>query len=285
MAGSSPAEAELLVARAAREDGKLSLRLAAVEPALDESCDRRVELLARDAPEQRLADLRLRPEAAAHEDVVGLHALAVVVARRRALEAEVGDPVLRAGVRAAVELQPSGDLRRRSAPRGARSARPRRGFVSVTEKLQCGSPVQAIERPRTGLTSSEKPIASSSAVASVDLLVRDVGDDEVLLARDADVGADALGEVGDRDHLVARDQAEVHRDADVARARPASARGRRGGRDGSRCAGRSKSASVRPSRSSTRSRMPSGPMSSIMNLRRALTRRDAVVEVVRPDAR
>ena len=44
-------------------------------------------------------------EAAAHEDVVRLHALAVGVARRRALEAEVGDPVLRAGVRAAVELQ------------------------------------------------------------------------------------------------------------------------------------------------------------------------------------
>ena len=44
-------------------------------------------------------------EAAAHEDVVGLDALAVGVARRRALEAEIGDPVLRAGVRAAVELQ------------------------------------------------------------------------------------------------------------------------------------------------------------------------------------
>ncbi len=29
-------------------------------------------------------------------------------------------------------------------------SRPRRVFVSVTEKLQCGSPVQAIERPRSG---------------------------------------------------------------------------------------------------------------------------------------
>src|SRR5712671_6678938 len=94
-------EAELLVALPAREDGeRLVLAAAAVEPALDESCHRRVELRARDAPEQRLADLRIRPEAAAHEDVVGLHALAVRVARRRALKAEVGDPVLRAGVRA-----------------------------------------------------------------------------------------------------------------------------------------------------------------------------------------
>ena len=49
----------------------------------------------------------------------------------------------------------------------------------------------------------------------VDLVVRDARDDEVLLARQPDVAAVALGEVGDRDHLVARDQAEVHRDADV----------------------------------------------------------------------
>src|SRR5471030_2085469 len=81
-------DAELLVAGAARVDGeRLVVPRAAVEPALDESCDRRVELCARDAAEQRLADLRIRSEAAAHENVVGLHAPAVGVARRRALEA------------------------------------------------------------------------------------------------------------------------------------------------------------------------------------------------------
>ena len=44
-------------------------------------------------------------EAAAQEDVVGLPALPLVVAHGRALEAEVADPVLGAGVRAAVEVE------------------------------------------------------------------------------------------------------------------------------------------------------------------------------------
>src|SRR5438552_13931504 len=43
---------------------------------------------------------------------------------------------------------------------------PSRDFVSVTEKLQCGSPVQAIEAARTWFTSSEKPISSSSVNAA-----------------------------------------------------------------------------------------------------------------------
>ena len=146
----------------------------------------------------------LGPEAAAHEDVVGLAPHAALVARGRALEAEVADPVLRAGVRAAVEVQPQ---RRRSASPKRSSrwsiSRPRRVFVSATEKLQCGSPVQAIELPRTGLMSSGKPIRSSSATASSTVVVRDAGDDEVLLAREPDVAAVALGQIRDRDHLVA----------------------------------------------------------------------------------
>jgi hypothetical protein len=81
--------------------------------------------------------------------------------------------------------------------------------------LQCGSPVHAIEFAAQAFTSSGKPIRSSSADDAVDL-PRDVRDDEVLLPRDADVAADALGEVGDREHLVAGDEAEVHRHADRA---------------------------------------------------------------------
>ena len=151
-----------------------------------------VELLGRHAPEERAPDRRVRAEAAAHEDVVGLAALALLVARGRALEAEVADPVLRAGVRAAVEVQPQvGDLACRSAPRGARSSRPSRVFVSVTEKLQCGSPVQrdraaahAVRR-RAGSRSRRAPRRPSST-----LRLGHVRDDEVLLARDADVAAD-----------------------------------------------------------------------------------------------
>src|SRR5262245_34792007 len=86
--------AQLLVARAARERHEALARLAPLEPAADESHDRRVQLLGRHPPEQRSADRRLGPEAAADEDVVRLPSDASLVARGRALEAEVADPVL-----------------------------------------------------------------------------------------------------------------------------------------------------------------------------------------------
>ena len=66
------------------------------------------------------ADRGLGPEPAADEDVVGLAPDAALVARGRALEAEVADPVLRAGVGAAVEVEPQ--ARRSASPK--RSSRP-----------------------------------------------------------------------------------------------------------------------------------------------------------------
>ena len=141
---------------------KVSPSRAAGEPAADEAVDRGVELLGRHAPEERAADRRLGAEPAAQEDVVGLAALPVLVAQRRALEAEVADPVVGAGVRAAVEVEAQpGDVVAEALLQ-ALTSRPSRVFVSVTEKLQCGSPVQAIERPRRRLTSSGKPISASA---------------------------------------------------------------------------------------------------------------------------
>ena len=93
-----------------------------------------------------------------------------------------------------------------------------RVFVSVTAKLQCGSPVQASEVTRTRLTSSGKPI-SASAATGVDAGLGDVRDDEVLLPGQADVAAEALRQLGDREHLVAGHEPEVHGDADVCQAR------------------------------------------------------------------
>ena len=49
----------------------------------------------------------------------------------------------------------------------------------------------------------------------VDPRVGHVRDDEVLLAGDADVAAEVLGQLGDVDHLVAGDEADVDGDADV----------------------------------------------------------------------
>ena len=56
-------------------------------------------------------DAAARAEGAAQVDLVRLLSLALLVADGRALEADVADPVLRAGVRAAVEVQPErGDV-------------------------------------------------------------------------------------------------------------------------------------------------------------------------------
>ena len=200
------------------------------------------------------------PEAAAQEDVVGLPPLPVLVAHGRALEAEVADPVMGAGVRAAVEveLQP-GDLARRTAPPGGVTSTSIRVFVSVTEKLQCGSPVQAIAVARRRLTSSGKPISASAARVASTSASGTFVTDEVLLPRQADVAAEALRQVGDRDHLVAGDEPEMDGNADVREARlllgvHADVVAERVGHRR-----RSKSASCRPSRRSTSARIPSGP--------------------------
>src|SRR5215831_15367031 len=70
------------------------------EPAGDEPLHGRVQLLGRDAPEDRPGDRRARAEPAAQEHVVRLPPPALLVAGGRSLEAEVADPVLRACVRA-----------------------------------------------------------------------------------------------------------------------------------------------------------------------------------------
>ena len=75
------------------------------EPAVEQPGDGGGELLGGDTAEDRARDRRVGAEAAAQQDVVGLAADSVLVPYRRALEAEVADPVVTAGVRAAVEVQ------------------------------------------------------------------------------------------------------------------------------------------------------------------------------------
>ena len=84
-----------------------------------------------------------------------------------------------------------------------------RVFVSVTEKLQCGSPVQAIASPRSVPASSGRPISASRPLDRRH--VADVRQDEVLLAGDPHL----VPELAERDQLVAGDEPEVHRHADV----------------------------------------------------------------------
>ena len=83
-----------------------ALRVAALlEPARDEPADDVVEQVGADAAEDGAADARVAAEPAAQVDLVRLVARAALVADGAALEADVADPVLRAGVRAAVEVE------------------------------------------------------------------------------------------------------------------------------------------------------------------------------------
>src|SRR5262245_58042306 len=103
--GLEPGErAELVVREAVREGAEARAGRPPGEPAADEPLHGRRQVLGRNAPEDRPRDRRLRAEPAAQEDVVGLAPPTLRVARGRPLEAEVADPVLGAGVRAAVEV-------------------------------------------------------------------------------------------------------------------------------------------------------------------------------------
>src|SRR5207237_103566 len=78
---------------------------APLDPAGDEPDHGVVELLRRHAPEDWTRDRRGAVEAAAQVHVVRLPAPPLLVADGRPLEADVADPVVRACVRAAVEVQ------------------------------------------------------------------------------------------------------------------------------------------------------------------------------------
>src|SRR5438132_1153955 len=98
-------------------------------------------------------------------------------------------------------------LRARLVPRRSRGARTTR--IPRPARADRASPRSAL-RPRWRARRSARAGRAAGPSAA-----RDVGDDEVLLPRQADVAAIALGQIRQRDHLVAGDEAEVHRHADV----------------------------------------------------------------------
>src|SRR6187402_968556 len=103
--------AELRVAQAVAERAEALVGAPPVEPAGDEPLDDAVELVRGHPAEERAADRRVRPEPAAEVHLVRLPALPRLVPGGRALEADVADPVVRAGVWAPVEREPErGDV-------------------------------------------------------------------------------------------------------------------------------------------------------------------------------
>src|SRR4051812_1142332 len=211
--GFEPGErAELCVGQAPLELRERLAVLAALEPAADDARDRLVERVARDAAEEGRPDRRAGTERAADEDVVGADAVAVDVLRGRRLEAEVADPVLRTGVRAAVEMKPQlGDR----LPEGRLEmlhevAEPLLGLADGEVAVRLAGAGDRVRPDLVRLQRQAELVERAERGGDVD----DARDDEVLLARQPDVSAEGLDEVGDGDQLVARRQAELHRDAD-----------------------------------------------------------------------
>src|SRR5437764_11239446 len=152
--------------------------------------------LRRHAPQDRPADGRVGAEPAPQVDLVGLQlALRAIAARRRALQADIRDPVVGAGMRAAVDaqleplhlpakalLQPQHDflelrlggrhreVAQRLAGAGhARAAQP----IDLKRKADLGHPRDHLVQARLG----------------------DAGQDKVLLPAQADVAAVGLREI------------------------------------------------------------------------------------------
>ena len=209
---SRPSSSSVVLSRNAR---RLSPVRAPVEPATDEPVHQLVELTRRHPPEHRPGDRRARPERAAQVHVVGLAALPRLVAHGRALEPDVPDPVLGARVRAAVEVQPE---RRNPLAESLLEA----ADQLVEPRLRLGHRVVAVRLPGAGDPVAAQPVHLQRQVElaeggddPVDLALRDVREQQVLLARDPRLGAERLEEVAERDEPRTAEQADVHGDADA----------------------------------------------------------------------
>ena len=136
--------------------------------------------------------------------------LPLVVAHGAALEAEIAHPVLGARVRAAVEVELQLADRSTEADlepldeRGEAGLRLRHREVAV--RLPGASDRARADRVDVG-READLPEPRFDALHG---LLSDAGEHEVLLACDAQVGAEQLGEVGERDHLRAAREPDVH---------------------------------------------------------------------------
>ena len=182
---------------------KLSPSLRESSQAATRSSHGLVELLGRHAPEDGPSDCRAAGRARRAAGRRRPAGASRPRRGRRPLQAEVADPVLPAGVRAAVEVEPQpGDLVAEpplevldQARRGGSSSRRRR---SCSAARPCS---RSSRRAARFDVEREADLAESRRRPSSTL--GDARDDEVLLAREPDVAAERLRQPGDGDHLVA----------------------------------------------------------------------------------
>src|SRR5919197_2468211 len=173
---------QLVVRRAVAPRAKGLAGPTSVDPPADEPDHGLVELIGRDTAEERLGDRGRSVEAAEQVDVVRLPTPALFVAHGRALKTDVADPMLRARVRAPVEMQPQPFDRRAE-------ARLEQLHEAVHARLGLGDREVAVRLARAG----DRVAAQRAGVerqtdrgeAGRDRLdVLRVGQDKILLPRD-----------------------------------------------------------------------------------------------------
>ena len=221
-----------------------------------------------------LAERPLLAEAASEMQLEAEHLL-VAAARERALQADVGDLVLGARVRAAVHV----DAHRRlevAHPILEVGDDPRRDLLGLADREPAELDAGARDRlPAERARAHRRAGRGHLGRRLLDVLVRHVEHEHVLPVREPDAAvAEVLGDPRERDHLLARagGRAASRRRARSAPARAAASRRR--GRASARAARRAAAhrAAARPMRRSSSARTRSTPHSSTRNFERARVR-------------
>src|SRR5439155_8273898 len=194
--------------------------LAFIEVCADQALHVSGRLFGRHTPKQRAADFGVFAESAPQIDLVGLELVVAgfVATRGRALQADVAHPVVRARVQAAVDteldsldvatdalLQAKDDLLQLGLGLGDREVAQR-----LTSAAHAGA--------ANGVHVQRKTDVGDATDHLIDAALRHVGDDEVLLPRQADVAVELGGQAGDLDRLLARHLSEANGEADVVQA-------------------------------------------------------------------
>ena len=139
----------------------------------------------------------------------------LVAASGCALQADVGDPVVRAGVRTSVDTQFEAlDIASKAI------LQPQHDFLQLGLGLSHGVIAQRLagapDAPATDAVNIQRKTDLRHALDHfVHTLFGNIGDDEVLLARQADVATEFRGEIRNLDRLLTGDLAQEDRESDV----------------------------------------------------------------------
>ncbi len=153
----------------------------------------------------RRPNVAVLAQAAAEVELEAHHLLAAALGQR-ALQADVGDLVLGAGVRAAVDVDADGGVEVAEVRLEVLDDAAATLLVSDTERRQNSMPVQEMTCRRNDVASTGTPASAISAAVSSRTASGHVQQDHVLAVGQADAAAAApLGDVGQGAQVLARE--------------------------------------------------------------------------------